>query len=198
MTDVLDLYVLDSEIESNSGEDPEVIAMTSDEFPEATVVASDDAVAPYVPPGMDTIDPEIQYVPVGTDTVDPDIQYIPDPEVQYIPSEPSISEPIQGNKQSGASGIKGGAGTEESNSSEDRRPALQAAGPTGNPVRPQPEPPLLYYNDQCKLDQSSLCLGFNELSQQYYYEISQIQLKCVYFSVLCKLSTLMNSFICLS
>ena len=119
MTDVLDLYVLDSEIESNSGEDPEVIAMTSDEFPEATVVASDDAVAPYVLPGMDTIDPKIQYIPVGTDTVDREIQYIPDPEVQYIPSEPSTSEPIQGNERSGASGIKGGAGMEESNGSED-------------------------------------------------------------------------------
>ena len=39
MSDVLDLYLLDSEIESNSGDDPEVIAMTSDEIPEAAVAA---------------------------------------------------------------------------------------------------------------------------------------------------------------
>ena len=60
MSDVLDLYLLDSEIESNSGEDPEVIAMTSDEIPEAAATASDDTVALYVPPGMDSIDPEVQ------------------------------------------------------------------------------------------------------------------------------------------
>ena len=141
MSDILDLYLLDSEIESNSGDDPEVIAMTSDEIPEAAVAASDDTVTPYVPPGIDNIDNEVQYVTIGTEAVNTEVQYIPDPEVQYIQSGPSTSGPTRGNGRSGASGIKGDAGMEESNGSEDRQPALQAVGSTGNPVQPQLEHP---------------------------------------------------------
>ena len=150
MSDVLDLHLLDSEIESNSGDDPEVIAMTSDGVPEAAVAASDDSVTPYVPPGIDTIDTEVQYIPVGTEAEDAEVQYIPDPEVQYLQSGPSTSGPTRGDERSGASGTKGDAGTEESNGFEDRRPALQAAGSTGKTVQPQLESSILGLDLLCR------------------------------------------------